>query len=90
MFGAALQAAEAAVDAAASRRPKLLCGVGDVVLKPPGGRSFPASASGWESSWNFGKAEAGRAGAVRGRRDADESAAERASRTSDDRITNVW
>jgi hypothetical protein len=88
-FGAALQAAEAAVSAAPAKGPKLECV--DDVLKPPGGRSFPASASDWESSWNFGKAEAGRLGAVapRGRMDADESAAEMASRTSDGRIANV-
>jgi hypothetical protein len=46
IFGAALQAAEAAVCAASDEAPKR----DDVVLKPPGGRSFPASASDWESS----------------------------------------
>ena len=87
MFGAALQAAEAALDAAPAAAPKRE----GVVSKPPGGRSFPDLASDWVSSWNFGKASVGRLGAraARGRMDADESAAEMASRTSDDRIANV-
>lgn len=89
MLGFALHEASAAVAATAAAGSTVACVVGDtVVLKPPGGRSSPASNWACERRGNVGKEEAGRFSASLGSMDAAE-AAETASRKTSDFILRV-
>jgi hypothetical protein len=82
MLGFALQEASAADAATAATGSRDVC-VAGVVLKPPGGRSSPASNWACERRGNVWKEEAGRFSASLGSMDAAEAAEAASKRTSD-------